>query len=83
MTRYILYNDDVEAAAFDVNHSLIVSFTPTDPRLLPMQLVSASAEGFTISMLHCLYCFIPVSCGIIATVCTLLWCIFRTRRRRS
>lgn len=47
MTRYLLYNDDVAAAAFTVDRAVVCSFAPTRPELLPMQIVSASAEGFT------------------------------------
>ena len=47
MSKYLLYNDDVEAATFTVDHSLITDFTPTTAELLPMQLRRASAEGFT------------------------------------
>lgn len=46
MSRYVLYNDDVEAASFDVVHSVVTRFEPLKPRLLPMQLRRASAEGF-------------------------------------
>ena len=47
MTRYLLYNDDIAAAAFTVEGAAVCSFTPSRPELLPMQLVRASAEGFT------------------------------------
>ena len=47
MMRYVLYNDDVEAAGFDVHNSVIRTFTPIRPELLPMQLRDASADGFT------------------------------------
>ena len=47
MTRYLLYNDDVAAAAFTVDRAAVRAFTPSRPELLPMQLVRASAEGFT------------------------------------
>ena len=45
--RYILYNDDIEVASFSVENSVIVRFEPMKAALLPMQLVHASAEGFT------------------------------------
>lgn len=47
MSRYVLYNDDVETARFAVLHSVITDFDPIRPELLPMQLRRASAEGFT------------------------------------
>ncbi len=43
----MLYNDDVQVAAFEVDRSVVTSFEPTKPALLPMQLVGASAEGFS------------------------------------
>ncbi len=46
MIRYVLYNADTETARFGVEHGLVRSFEPTEPRLLPMQLKNASAEGF-------------------------------------
>jgi len=48
LPRYILYNDDVEAARFAAENSVITDFAPTRPELLPMQLLRATAEGFTV-----------------------------------
>ena len=47
MSRWLMYNDDVEVASFAVRNSIIDEFTPSKPALLPMQLLRASAEGFT------------------------------------
>ena len=47
MLRYILYNDDVQAARFTVHNSVITGFDPLRPELLPMQIRHASAEGFS------------------------------------
>ena len=47
MSRWLMYNDDVEVASFVVRNAIIVDFTPSRPALLPMQLLRASAEGFT------------------------------------
>lgn len=47
MSRWLMYNDDVEVASFAVRNSVVVEFTPSKPALLPMQLLRASAEGFT------------------------------------
>ena len=47
VSRYILYNDDVQAAVFTVRNSVIVEFTPQRPELLPMQLRRATADGFS------------------------------------
>ena len=46
MIRTVLYNDDVRAAAFSVQNSVITEFTPEKPELLPKQICHASAEGF-------------------------------------
>lgn len=46
--RYILYNNDKPIADFEVNRGTIESYTPLEPRLLPMQLCGASADGFTL-----------------------------------
>lgn len=47
MARYVLYNDDVPAAAFIVRNSIITEFVPQRPELLPMQIRGAAAEGFS------------------------------------
>ncbi|MBQ9010551.1 MAG: hypothetical protein IJ088_14685 [Clostridia bacterium] len=47
MSRYVLFNDDVQVALFTVYHSVITEFTPQKPDLLPMQIRHASAEGFS------------------------------------
>jgi len=46
MKRYILYSNDVKAACFDEEHSLIKAYTPLKPELLPMQIRKTSPEGF-------------------------------------
>lgn len=46
MDRYVLYNADTPAAVFDVEYSMVKAFVPKVPELLPMQIRSASAEGF-------------------------------------
>ena len=38
MTRYMLYNDDVQVAVFFVRNSVIRDFRPQTPELLPMQI---------------------------------------------
>lgn len=47
MSCFLLYNDDVQVAAFQVEHSLITQYQPLQPQLLPMQIRSASADGFS------------------------------------
>ena len=47
MSRYALYNDDVQVALFTVCNSVITEFTPQKPELLPMQIRHASADGFS------------------------------------
>ena len=47
MQRWLMYSNDVEVAAFEVQNSVIVGFLPSKPKLLPMQLRCASADGFT------------------------------------
>ena len=46
MSRYILYNDDVQVAVFSVHSSVITEFTPQKPELLPKQICHATADGF-------------------------------------
>ena len=46
MTRYILYNNDVQVAEFSVRNSVITDFVPQKPELLPMQICHATADGF-------------------------------------
>ena len=46
MSRYILYNDDVQVAVFSVNSSVITEFIPQKPELLPRQICHATADGF-------------------------------------
>ena len=46
MTRYILYNDDVQVAVFSVHSSVITEFIPQKPELLPKQICHATADGF-------------------------------------
>ena len=46
VTRYILYNDDVQVAEFSVHSSVITEFTPQRPELLPKQICHATADGF-------------------------------------
>ena len=48
MQRFTLYNNDVAAAAFELNYGTIVSFKALLPELLPMQLRDASADMFTL-----------------------------------
>lgn len=45
--RYTLYNADVAAAAFDVDHGRITRFAALIPELLPMQIRDASPDRFT------------------------------------
>ena len=47
MNRYILFNDDIQVAAFSVRNSVIDSFIPQKPKLLPMQIRQATADGFS------------------------------------
>ncbi|MCR4876854.1 MAG: hypothetical protein K5922_06760 [Clostridiales bacterium] len=47
MSRYILYNDDVQAAEFEVRNSVIVDFVPQKPELLPMQIRRGTADAFS------------------------------------
>ena len=47
MSRYVLYNDNVQVALFTVRNSVITEFTPQKPELLPMQIRHASADGFS------------------------------------
>ena len=47
MARYKLFNDDSQFATFTVHNSVIVSFTPQKPELLPMQIRQATADGFS------------------------------------
>ena len=47
MPRYVLFNDDVQVAAFSVRNSVITDFTPQKPELLPMQIRCATADGFS------------------------------------
>lgn len=44
--RYLLYNADRQAAAFDYEFGTIVSFEELEPKILPKQLCGATAEGF-------------------------------------
>jgi len=47
VSRYVLFNDDVQVAQFTVRSSVITEFAPQKPELLPMQIRHASAEGFS------------------------------------
>ncbi len=47
MSRYILYNDDVQVSQFEVRNSIIVDFLPQKPELLPMQIRYATADAFS------------------------------------
>ncbi|MBR1684715.1 MAG: hypothetical protein IJ708_06215 [Clostridia bacterium] len=47
MSRYILYNDDVQVAQFEVRNSVITDFDPQEPALLPMQIRHATADAFS------------------------------------
>ena len=47
MSRYILYNDDVQVAQFTVHNTVIEEYVPEKPELLPMQIRRTSADGFT------------------------------------
>ncbi|MBQ9210644.1 MAG: hypothetical protein IJ153_02995 [Clostridia bacterium] len=47
MARYILYNDDVQVARFEVQHSIITDFSPERPDLLPMQIRHGTADAFS------------------------------------
>ena len=44
--HYDLYNDDIPVAGFTVRNSVIIDFTSQKPELLPMQIRSATADGF-------------------------------------
>ena len=46
MTRYVLYNDDVQVAVFSVHNSVITEFIPQKPELLPKQICHTTADGF-------------------------------------
>lgn len=46
--RYILYNNDVPAASFELGGGTVQSFCPLREELLPKQLLRASADGFTL-----------------------------------
>ena len=48
MIRYNLFNDDIQVAAFSVYNSVITSYIPQKPELLPMQIRQASADGFSL-----------------------------------
>lgn len=48
VARYILYNDDIPVAIFSVHNSVIDSFTPQKPELLPIQIRQATADGFSL-----------------------------------
>ena len=48
MARYVLFNDDVQVATFSVRNSIVDSFTPQKPELLPMQIRKTSADGFSL-----------------------------------
>ena len=47
MSRFLLFNDDVQAAQFTVCKSVITEFAPQKPELLPMQIRHGSPEGFS------------------------------------
>ena len=47
MTRYVLFNDDVQVAEFSVRNSIIKEFVPQKPELLPKQICRATADGFS------------------------------------
>ena len=47
MPNYILYNNDQIAARFAYAQGMIRSYEPVHSELLPMQIRSTSAEGFT------------------------------------
>ena len=47
MSRYSLYNDDVQVAQFQVRNSVITDFVPHKPELLPMQIRRATADAFS------------------------------------
>ena len=47
MSRYSLYNDDVQVAQFEVRNSVITDFVPQKPELLPMQIRRATADAFS------------------------------------
>lgn len=46
--RYHLYNDDTLVATFDYDQGTIGAYSPIAPELLPMQIKSASADGFAL-----------------------------------
>ncbi len=45
--RYDLYNDREKVAVFCYENGLVTEYQPLKPALLPKQIVSANAEGFT------------------------------------
>ena len=47
MPNYILYNADQIAARFEYAQGMIRAYEPVRSELLPMQIRSASADGFT------------------------------------
>ena len=47
MSLFILYNDDIRVAHFNVSNSIIKDFIPEKPELLPMQICNASADAFS------------------------------------
>ena len=47
MSRYNLYNDDVQVAQFEVRNSVITDFVPQKTELLPMQIRHATADAFS------------------------------------
>jgi len=47
MSRYILYNDDVQVALFEARNSVITDFVPQKQELLPMQIRHATADAFS------------------------------------
>ena len=47
MSLFILYNDDIRVAHFNVCNSIIKDFIPEKPELLPMQICNASADAFS------------------------------------
>ena len=47
MSFFVLYNDDMKVATFQVEHSLITGYQPLMPELLPMQIRNTSADGFS------------------------------------
>ena len=47
MSHYVLYNDDQAVARFDYAQGMIKAYEPVHGDLLPMQIRTASADGFT------------------------------------